>query len=64
LTAKGRGLVARGVEARLAWVRDLATRLPARELGGIIHALGQLTEAANASDDEQQSQLTLVRSNE
>ncbi len=64
LTAKGRGLVARGVEARLAWVRDLATRIPERELGGIIHALARLTEAANASDDEQQSQLTLVRSNE
>jgi len=64
LTARGRGLVARGVEARLAWVRDLATRIPARELGGIIHALGLLTDAANASDDEGQAKLAMVRSNE
>jgi DNA-binding MarR family transcriptional regulator len=64
LTTRGRSLVARGVEARIAWVRDLAARIPARELGGIIHALERLTQAANASDDEQQAKLAMVRSNE
>jgi DNA-binding MarR family transcriptional regulator len=64
LTTKGRGLVARGVEARLAWVRDLASRIPARELGAIIHSLERLKQAANASDDEHQANLTRMRSNE
>ena len=63
LTAKGRGLVARGVEARIAWVRDLATRVPPGELGGIIQALARLTDAANASDDEHLAKLAMVRSN-
>jgi DNA-binding MarR family transcriptional regulator len=53
LTARGRSLVARGVEARLAWVRQLARRLPPRELGEIVEALEHVTRAAEAMDREE-----------
>jgi DNA-binding MarR family transcriptional regulator len=64
LTSRGRSLVARGVEARLAWVRDLAGHIPSRELGGILHALALLTEAANATDDDPQARPAMSRSSE
>lgn len=64
LTTKGRGLVARGVDARIAWVRDLTRRIPPKELGVIIEALERLTEAADASDQERLENATLARSNE
>lgn len=46
LTTRGRGIVARGVEARIAWVRDLARRVPADELDSVVAALKRLTQAA------------------
>ena len=62
LTAKGRGLVARGVEARLAWTRNLARRIPPSELGRIIEALGRLTQAADALDRQEPASASLTRS--
>jgi DNA-binding MarR family transcriptional regulator len=53
LTSRGRSLVARGVKARLAWVPQLARRLPAAELGEIVDALVRITEAAEAMDREE-----------
>jgi DNA-binding MarR family transcriptional regulator len=64
LTAKGRGLVARGVEARLAWTRDLARRIPPRELGSITQNLERLTHAADAMGREEAVPGSLTRSNE
>ena len=64
LTAKGSGLVARGIEARLAWVRDLVKRIPASELGTIVEALEQLTRAADALDREAPVATPLTRPNE
>src|SRR3990170_2692603 len=64
LTAKGRGLVARGVHARLAWTRDLARRIPPRELGSITQTLERLTHAADAMDREESVPGSLTRSNE
>jgi DNA-binding MarR family transcriptional regulator len=63
LTAKGRGLVARGVEARMAWTRDLARRIPPRELERITEALERLTHAADAMDREASLPVSLTRSN-
>ena len=63
LTAKGRGLVARGVEARLAWTRELSRRIPPRELGGIIETLERLTQAADALDRQEPASASLTRSN-
>jgi DNA-binding MarR family transcriptional regulator len=63
LTAKGRGLVARGVEARIAWVRDLSHRLPSRDLGQIIDSLNRLTQAAEDSDRERSADPQMTRSN-
>src|SRR3970282_1537875 len=57
LTAKGRGLVARGVEARLAWTRELSRRIPPRELGGIIETLERLTQGADAPDRQEAASL-------
>jgi DNA-binding MarR family transcriptional regulator len=68
LTAKGRGLVGRGIEARIAWVHDLTRLIPSGELGTIIDVLGRLTQAADKLDREKPvagSQLrTNVRMNE
>ena len=63
LTPKGRGLVARGVEARIGWVRELARRLPAEELASIVEMLGRLTEAADELETDRKSEPATVRSN-
>ena len=63
LTPKGRGLVARGVEARITWVRELARRLPAEELAPIVEALRRLTEAADELETERKSEPAMARSN-
>ena len=64
LTAKGRGLVARGVEARIAWTRGLARRIPSGELGTIIESLRRLAQAADALDREEPVSASLTRSQE
>jgi DNA-binding MarR family transcriptional regulator len=61
LTTKGRTLVARGIEARIAWVRNLAQRLPPGDLGPIVEALESLTKAADALDREEPVQTGLTR---
>jgi len=63
LTSKGRGLVARGVEARIAWVRELTRRLPADELASIVEVLRRLTEAADGLEDDRKAEPSKVRSN-
>jgi DNA-binding MarR family transcriptional regulator len=64
LTAKGRGLVARGVKARIAWTRGLARRIPSGELKTIIEALERLTQAADALAREEPVSVSLTRSHE
>jgi hypothetical protein len=55
--------VARGVEARIGWVRELARRLPAEELASIVEMLGRLTEAADELETDRKSEPAMVRSN-
>ncbi len=52
LTDPGRKLVRRGLEARIAWARELAAELPERDLDQIVDALHRLTEAAGRLDTE------------
>ncbi len=63
LTSKGRGLMAHGFEARIAWVRGLARRLPADELTSIVETLRRLTEAAKQLEAESGPEASLARSN-
>lgn len=54
LTPQGRSLVARGLEARMAWTRALADELPAAALEQAIETLRRLTQAAARLDPEGQ----------
>jgi DNA-binding MarR family transcriptional regulator len=58
LTPKGRALVARGVEARIGWVRQVAQRLQPRELHAIIDALERLTAVSNELEETAPARLS------
>jgi len=62
LTGKGRSLVARGVEARIGWVRQLARRLTPRQLAAAVEVLEEMTQAADALDREPSVEISPVRS--
>jgi len=63
LSAKGRDLLARGIEARIAWVRQLARRLPPRQLDAVVESLHRLTQAAEDLDRTEPVPTAPVRSN-
>ncbi len=63
LTSKGRSLMARGFEARIAWVRELARRLPADDLSAIVEVLHRLTDAAKELEPERKAEPSMARSN-
>ena len=46
LTPEGVDLVRRAIEARMGWMRNLSTRLTAREQAKVVNSLGYLTKAA------------------
>ncbi|MBI3241648.1 MAG: MarR family transcriptional regulator [Chloroflexi bacterium] len=54
LSAKGRDLVEKGIEARNRWSEELATKLTAEQRGVVIDALAHLTEAAGKLEFKQE----------
>ena len=52
LTNKGRSLIHKGIEARLSWMKDLATALSPEELENVLVAIPCLTRAAQKLDEE------------
>jgi DNA-binding MarR family transcriptional regulator len=50
LTAEGRALIDRGIEARRRWLEELTTALPLEQQANIITALVDLTRAARRLD--------------
>ena len=62
LTPQGRSLVARGVEARLAWTRELPRHLPPDDLEGITESLIRLTKAADELEIGEHASQDAVRS--
>ena len=54
LSAKGRGLIEKGIEARNRWSEELATKLTAEQRGLVIDALAHLTEAAGKLEFKQE----------
>jgi DNA-binding MarR family transcriptional regulator len=50
LTAEGRALIDRGIEARRRWLEDLTTALPPEQQATIVTALVDLTNAARSLD--------------
>ena len=63
LTSRGRSLMARGFEARIAWVRELARHLPADDLAFLVEALHRLTEAAKELEPDVKPEPSIMRSN-
>jgi len=63
LTSKGRSLMGRGFEARIAWVRELGRRLPADDLASIVEALRRMTEAVKELEAERKPEPSIARSN-
>jgi DNA-binding MarR family transcriptional regulator len=61
LTEAGRKLVARGIEARLAWTRDFAGRIPEAELPELIESLRRLTAAADEMEQARVPESALER---
>ncbi len=54
LSAKGRGLIEKGIEARNRWSEELATKLTAEQRGIVVEALAHLSEAANKLEPKQE----------
>ena len=54
LSAKGRALIEKGIEARNRWSEELATKLTAEQRGIVIEALAHLAEAASKLEFKQE----------
>ena len=54
LSAKGRDLVEKGIEARNRWSEELAVKLTSEQRGVVIEALTYLTNAAGKLEPQQQ----------
>ncbi len=54
LSAKGRALIEKGIEARNRWSEELAPKLTAEQRGLVIEALSHLAEAANKLEPKQE----------
>ena len=54
LSAKGRALIEKGIEARNRWSEELATKLAAEQRGVVVEALTLLTEAASKLEPKQE----------
>ena len=52
LSAKGRDLIEKGIEARNRWSEELTTKLTAEQRGIVVEALTFLTEAASKLDSK------------
>ncbi|MEK7786240.1 MAG: MarR family transcriptional regulator [Chloroflexota bacterium] len=52
LSAKGRALIEKGIEARNRWSEELTTKLTAEQRGIVVEALTFLTEAASKLDSK------------
>jgi len=54
ISAKGRALIEKGVEARNRWAEELASKLTAEQRGLVVEALAHLANAAGKLEPKQE----------